>query len=370
MQCSIDVSESSCPGSTSQFELWCVSLGNGDGTFGNPINVMNNYGNTASGVVTVADFNRDQKPDIAIELNLGFGPPAGLFILLNTTPPAPGARVSPSAVTFPSQAVGTSSSPVGVTVNNAGTGVLTASAVTFTGTNASEFSQTNNCATVQPGANCTIKVVFSPTAAGSATAALKIADNAVSSPQTVTLSGTATAAADFEIAAAKGSSSSATITAGQTASFSLAVTPAGSFSGMVSLGCTVTPAVTPAPVCTVPASVNVTQGTAAPVTAKISTTAAVTAGSIWPANFSPGVTAIQWTIVLLASGLLFAGYRRRKPALAIPMIAVAFLGMAACGGGGSSTTTTPGTPAGTYTATVTAKSGSLNHTATLTVIVQ
>jgi len=46
--------------------------------------------------------------------------------------------------------------------------------------------------------------------------------------------------------------------------------------------------------------------------------------------------------------------------------------MAACGGGGSSTTTTttPGTPAGTYTATVTAKSGSLNHTTTLTVIVQ
>jgi len=257
-------------------------------------------------------------------------------------------------------------------MNNPGKSLLTVSGVTFTGTNASEFSQTNNCATVQPGANCTIKVVFSPTAAGNATAGMKIADNAVSSPQTVALSGTATAAADFEIATAKGSSSSATITEGQTASFNLAVSPAGSFSGMVSLSCTVTPAVTPPPVCTVPASVNVTQGTAAPLTAKISTTAAVTAGSISPANFTPGGTAIQWTIVLLACGLLFAGYRRRKPALAIPMIAVAFLGMAACGGGGSSTTTTttPGTPAGTYTATVTAKSGSLNHTTTLTVIVQ
>jgi hypothetical protein len=366
----LDVAESSCPGSTSQFELWCVSLGNGDGTFGNPINVMNNYGNTASGVVTVADFNQDQKPDIAIELNLAFGPPAGLFILLNTTPPAPGARVSPSAVTFPSQAVGTSSSPVGVSVNNAGTGVLTVSVVTFTGTNASEFTQTNNCATVQPGANCTIKVIFSPTAAGNATAGMKIADNAVSSPQTVALSGTATASADFEIATVKGSSSSATITAGQTASFNLAVTPAASFSGMVSLSCTVTPAVTAPTVCTVPASVNVTPGTAAPVTAQISTTAAVTAGSISPVNFTPQGTTIQWTVVLLASGLLFAGYRWRKPTLAIPMIAVAFFGMAACGGGSSAGSTTPGTPSGTYTATVTAKSGSLNHTAELTVIVQ
>jgi hypothetical protein len=148
------------------------------------------------------------------------------------------------------------------------------------------------------------------------------------------------------------------------------VTPAGSFSGMVSLSCTVTPAVTAPPICTVPASVNVTQGTAAPVTAQISTTAAVTAGSISPVNFTPRGTPIQWTVVLLASGLLFAGYRRRKPALAIPMIAVALFGMAACGGGSSAGSTTPGTPSGTYTATVTAKSGSLNHTAELTVIVQ
>jgi len=366
----LDLAESECFGSTAQFELWCVALGNGDGTFGSPINVMTNYGDTPAGLAAVADFNGDQKPDIAIELNTFFGPPAALFILLNTTPPAPGATVSPSAVTFPSQVAETSSSPVGVTLKNAGTGVLTLSAVTFTGSNASEFSQTNNCGTVQPGATCTITVVFSPTTVGNATAGMKIADNAVSSPQTVALSGTATAAADFEIATAKGSSSSASITAGQTASFNLAVTPAGSFSGMVRLSCTITPAVTPAPVCTVPSSVNVTQGTAAPMTAQISTTAAATAASISPVNFPPQGTAIRWTVVILASGLLFAGYRWRKPTLAIPVIAVAFFGMAACGGGSSAGSTTPGTPSGTYTATVAAKSGSLNHTAELTVIVQ
>jgi hypothetical protein len=83
---------------------------------------------------------------------------------------------------------------------------------------------------------------------------------------------------------------------------------------------------------------------------------------------------ISWTMVLLASGLLFAGYRRRIRILAVPLIAVTFLAVAGCGGGGgggsSSSTTTPGTPAGTYTATVTAKSGSLSHNTALTVIVQ
>jgi len=255
-------------------------------------------------------------------------------------------------------------------MSNPGKGVLTVSGLKFTGTNANEFSQTNNCTTIQPGANCTIKVVFSPTAAGSATASLDVTDNAVGSPQAVALSGTSTGAPDFAVGPASGSSSSATITAGQTASFNLTVTPAGSFSGMVSLSCAITPVVMPAPVCTVPASVNVTVGTATPVAVKVSTTAGGTAGSISQANLPRGMMPISWTIVLLASGLLFVGYRRRIPALAIPMIAVLFFGMAACGGGSTSPMTTPGTPAGTYTATVTAKSGSLNHSTALTVIVQ
>jgi hypothetical protein len=79
---------------------------------------------------------------------------------------------------------------------------------------------------------------------------------------------------------------------------------------------------------------------------------------------------IIWTIALLASGLLLAGCRRRIPALMIPTIILVFLGMAACGGSSSSGGGTPGTPAGTYTATVTAKSGSLSANTGLTVIVQ
>jgi len=368
----LDLVESGCPYSTSQFNQWCVQLGNGNGTFASPIDIMTNLGMSPDGFTAVADFNRDQKPDIAIELYPFGSPTAGLFMLLNTTPPAPAVGFSPSGLTFPSQVAGTSSSPVGVTVSNTGKGVLTVSGVKITGSNASEFNQTNNCASVQPGANCTIKVVFAPTAAGNATASLSVTDNAVGSPQSVGLSGTATAAPDFAIGPASGSSNSATIPPGQAASFNLTVSPAGSFSGTVSLSCAITPAVTPAPICTLPASVNVTQGAAAPVAVKVSTTASgASAGSISSANFPTGVMPISWTMLLLASGLLFAGYRRRIRILGIPVIAVAFLAMPGCGGGGSSSpNTTPGTPAGTYTATVTAKSGSLSHNTALTVIVQ
>jgi hypothetical protein len=75
---------------------------------------------------------------------------------------------------------------------------------------------------------------------------------------------------------------------------------------------------------------------------------------------------------LLASGLLFAGYRRRVPALAIPIIAVMLLGMPACGGGSSYPTTMPGTPAGTYTVTVTGTSSpsKLTNKTSLTLVVQ
>jgi hypothetical protein len=339
-------------------------LGNGDGTFG-PYILLPYVpsSDNSTNFVQAADMNGDGKQDLIV------ADAYSIFVLINTTVPVPGASFSPTSVTFASQAVGTISNPTPVMLTNTGAVALTVKTVSFGGVDAGEFNQTSNCTTVEPLESCTINVSFAPTATGGSSANLMVADNAGTGLQQVVVSGTGAAAADFGIGPASGSSNSATITAGQTASFNLAVSPGGAFSGVVSLSCAITPAVTPAPVCTVPASVNVTQGTDAAVTAKISTSAAATAGSISSVNSPPGATAIQWTIVLLASSLLFAGYRRRKPALAIPMIAVFFFGLAACGGG-SSSSQTPGTPAGTYTATVTAKSGNLSHNTPLTVIVQ
>src|ERR1019366_2862062 len=56
------------------------------------------------------------------------------------------------------------------------------------------FPQTNNCgSSVAAGANCRISVTFRPSASGARAAALRIADNATSSPQTVSLTGTGSA---------------------------------------------------------------------------------------------------------------------------------------------------------------------------------
>jgi hypothetical protein len=65
-----------------------------------------------------------------------------------------------------------------------------------------------------------------------------------------------------------------------------------------------------------------------------------------------------------------------RMAIAIPMVTVLLLLtllIAACGGGGTTPPPPPprsGTPAGCYTVTVTATSGNLTHTTTLTLIVQ
>jgi hypothetical protein len=68
--------------------------------------------------------------------------------------------VTPSSLSFPSQVIETSSSLLGVTVNNTSSkAVLTVSGVSVTGADASEFSQINNCSTLQPGAD-TIGVAF------------------------------------------------------------------------------------------------------------------------------------------------------------------------------------------------------------------
>ena len=105
------------------------------------------------------------------------------------------ASLSPPSMTFASQALGTTSSAQAVTLTNSGGTTLNITSIALTGANASDFAQTNNCgASVTTGTNCTISVTFTPAACGTRTAAVTLTDNAAGSPQTVSLSGTGTAA--------------------------------------------------------------------------------------------------------------------------------------------------------------------------------
>jgi len=103
----------------------------------------------------------------------------------------PSVTLSTPKLTFASTAKGTTSVEQSVTVTNAGTSILELTGIALAGTNASSFTQVNTCpATLAPAANCVVYVAFKPTAAGTLTGSLTIADTGSGSPQSVTLTGT------------------------------------------------------------------------------------------------------------------------------------------------------------------------------------
>jgi hypothetical protein len=103
--------------------------------------------------------------------------------------------LSVPGVSFDGQITGTVSPPLAETVTNTGSGDLTISAVTIGGTNAADFSKSSDTctgATVAATDSCTISIMFSPSQTGSRIATISITDNAVNSPQNLTLTGLGT----------------------------------------------------------------------------------------------------------------------------------------------------------------------------------
>jgi sugar lactone lactonase YvrE len=113
---------------------------------------------------------------------------------LTGTGVAPGVGLNPASLTFATpQLLNTPSTPMSVKLTNTGTSVLTITGITITGANGGDFSlaPAGTCgASLAVSANCTINVTFTPTANGTRTASISIADSASGSPQTVALTGT------------------------------------------------------------------------------------------------------------------------------------------------------------------------------------
>jgi hypothetical protein len=113
----------------------------------------------------------------------------------------PTLAVSPTSLTFGPQLVGTTTPAQTVTLTNNNGAAIAFSSVTVTGGSPAaadtDFaSPSNTCGTsIAAGASCTISVVFTPSVAGAETANVVIVDGDLSSPQTVTLSGTGTGTA-------------------------------------------------------------------------------------------------------------------------------------------------------------------------------
>ena len=190
---------------------------------------------------------------------------------------------------------------------------------------------------------------------------------------------TFTPAPDFSVTPNPAGTTSVTVSAGQTASFTnaIAVTPQNGFSSQVNLSCSL-PAAATNTTCTVnPAMLATGSG---PASVSVTTMAHGIALPLLPMGrfyLRP-----QWVPVLLLMLILAVVFmrsartRRQRLVGALPFaVLVLFLLLQAmgCGGGGYTPPPPPppptGTPAGTYTVTVTGTSGSTAHTTTLTLIV-
>lgn len=184
---------------------------------------------------------------------------------------------------------------------------------------------------------------------------------------------------DFTISA---KSSSLSVTAGGTVTDDITISSQYGFYGAVTASCSGTPALA---TCSLPseAQMMVPLENLLP-TLTITTTAPTTSSSIPPANSNgPAPRAVILWVILggLISCLLVAHFRRRPSlvrifALAVALVLVGGWSMS-CGGGGPAPTPAPkpvgGTPAGTYTITVTAVSpsgGGLTHSIPITLTVQ
>lgn len=112
--------------------------------------------------------------------------------LYGTATGIPSMMLSPTSLAFASRSVGTTSLPQTVTLTDNGTDVLSISGISLTGTNPGDYVLTNNCGgSLAVNASCTFTVSFAPTATGTRTASVQIVSNASTSPDSVTLTGTA-----------------------------------------------------------------------------------------------------------------------------------------------------------------------------------
>jgi hypothetical protein len=267
------------------------------------------------------------------------------------------ATLTPGTLTF-TGVVGTTSAAQTATLTNTGNAALSLTGISITGTNLSDFAETNECPnSLAPQQTCTISVTFAPVSAGSLTATLSVADNATGAPQTVTLNGTGSPAPTFTVSSPTGPQ---TISGGGSAIYTITVTPQnGSFNNAVTFAVSGLPA----------GAIGTFQPTSVtPGSSPASSTLTIQMGTLQTAALKVG-----WPLAapaLAALGLLFIPGKRRRRWITMAVLLLGSIGavtaMTGCGGGFA----IPKASAQAYTVTVTATSGSIQQTTTVQLTVQ
>jgi hypothetical protein len=321
-------------------------------------------------------------PGSSCSLQITFTPTAqgkrfGTLTLIDNDPAGParivltgfsgqsaGAALAPENLNFPGQIVGTTSSAKTVRITNIGNLPLN---LTNIGANG-DFSQTNNCTgPVAPGGNCTVQVSFTPTAKGPRNGLLTLTDNSYTSPENVALAGTGS---DFTFGVPLSSSVTATITAGQTATYTLTATPVTNAGGTLNFTCNGAPAMSS---CTVSPASLMLNNTAQNVTVNVST---IAGGFTAIRRFgAPGRLGAlpALALCLLTLLILFTAQGKRVRWRLVPPAVLLFCAGCVGGGGGSGSRSNIGTPTGTFTIVVTATPGTnkgASHSTNLTLKVQ
>jgi Abnormal spindle-like microcephaly-assoc'd, ASPM-SPD-2-Hydin len=280
-------------------------------------------------------------------------------------------QVTPATISFPTTGVGLTSSPTTVTVTNSG--ITTSLSNLALGVPAGFQLVSNTCGTtLGPGLSCTAGVEFAPAVAGPQTGSLTVTSSTVNATS-IPLQGTGY---DFTVGIL--GANIQTVGGGQTASFTLVLTPVNLGSATFALTCGALPA--DAACVFSPSGETLNSGATGNVTLAVSTGSATRNANESARSAGGHKASGVWAVVPLACGLVLLplGWRRRRRMIQTAgiLLLLVFLagGVVSCtisGGGGSG----PGsgvageTPAGTYSIPVIVTSTGVSHTVTVTLIV-
>jgi hypothetical protein len=276
-------------------------------------------------------------------------------------------QFQPLVVPFMETGVGLTSSATTVTITNPDSvNSLTSLALAVP----AGFKLLNDTcpSTLAPLASCTVGVEFAPLSPGAQNGSLTVTSSALPTGSFMSLSGMG-----FDFAMTSSGSSTQTVANGQTADYTLKITPLLGSQGVFTFNCGTLP---PYSSCTFnPTSEGVIANGTGNVVVEIATglttqTAGISRSSAWP------VLPLLCGLTLLP----FAITRRRRALLPVSLLLVALLVMLTVGVSGCTASTgglstppppsTPGiTPAATYSIPVTALSNGVTHKFTLTLTV-